>query len=299
MTASAHLIQVKNAAEMFSTLESGATAAFISSASTMQYWIDNKGHCDATLVGSSMANLNYGLAFRKGWPHMAEINFAMQTLQESGYISSLYATWFQKSVCPIASNDASSMGLNEFTGVFALLGFCACLAVGMWVAKAAIIAVVIARRSGPPGCRNVTMRAARLCARRATTCGADIDDNDEHGEACAAVSQHSPTTTYDLGPGGARAAGGRTAAPPPPLSMRVMLARRLRRASMAVASMVLDDVDALREEGPQRGGPAGMHRSGSGRSAVAVRRGTNHHLSETQVDAGVEMTSNPIVARRV
>ena len=45
-----------------------------------------------------MANLNYGLAFQKGWRHMTELNLALQALQESGFMSSLYAKWFQKSV---------------------------------------------------------------------------------------------------------------------------------------------------------------------------------------------------------
>ncbi|OWA52507.1 putative Glutamate receptor ionotropic, NMDA 3A [Hypsibius exemplaris] len=108
-------------------LKRGSLDALIYDTALLDYVQANNSRCTLKTAGASFGSQGYAVAFPVGFWLKAQISTAILKYMETGFVDDLSAKWFGGLQCKngpvtIDTLEPRALGLEDFAGVFALLG---------------------------------------------------------------------------------------------------------------------------------------------------------------------------------
>lgn len=97
--------------------------------STMNEYINYKEPCDTMMTSGFLDSNGYGIATRKGSPLKEDLDYALLSLKEKGYLNLIYSKWWLEGKCKDSKQHHrklsdlyhSSLTLHEISGLFYIL----------------------------------------------------------------------------------------------------------------------------------------------------------------------------------
>ncbi|XP_023210798.1 glutamate receptor 1-like isoform X2 [Centruroides sculpturatus] len=96
--------------------------------SSMNEYINFQEPCDTIMTSGFLDSSGYGIATKKGSPLKEELDYALLSLKEKGYLNMIYAKWWREGKCKdtkkyrkLSDLYHSSLTLHEISGLFYIL----------------------------------------------------------------------------------------------------------------------------------------------------------------------------------
>jgi len=78
----------------------------------------NSLYCNLTIIGTDFDKSAFGIVMPKNWIYVQDVDIAVLSLRENGYIGNLREKWFTNSSCSTTVDSSTALGIEDLAGLF-------------------------------------------------------------------------------------------------------------------------------------------------------------------------------------